>query len=116
MSKIHELKALLKEKALYIRESRNLARLEKQKGNYREVNDIHSYIIYMSSDYRIYHIAYCELRGRSRDEIEKPKNPLTYYQEKLVKNIKEDYAWTQEEINAYNERKAKREAICVGQN
>lgn len=41
---------------------------------------------------RCYHIAYCELRGRTRDQIEKPRedNPPN---ESFIQRIKTEYAW-----------------------
>jgi hypothetical protein len=44
----------------------------------------------LKSQFRIRHIAYCELRGRSRDQIEKPgKDHLP--DEKKIQEIKEMY-------------------------
>ena len=46
-----------------------------------------------SHEYRLRHIAYSELRGRSRDEIEKPKHKkLTSFDEKVIQRHKERYA------------------------
>jgi hypothetical protein len=59
-------------------------------------------------DYRHHHIAYCELRGRTRDQIEKPRedNKPNEYE---INRIKTLYAWTPEEIAKYNERNIKHE-------
>jgi len=66
-------------------------------------------------EYRHHHIAYCELRGRTRDQIEtRPKSTRKEYitpNEQYILNIKDQYAWTEEEIATYNERKAKNEAV-----
>lgn len=114
MSKIKELKQLLKDKAEYIRNERNRARLLKSNSDGQGAHSIHISLIPKSYDYRNHHIAYCELRGRSRDQIEKSfKNPPSEYN---INKIKEQYAWSTEEIEAYNQRKANRENVCIGQN
>lgn len=102
MKKIYELKQILKDKAKYIKTSRNTARDFKQKGNGQKAHEIHLSLLSFSFVYRHYHIAYCELRGRTRDQIEKPlrANPLN---EERIKKIKEEFAW--EVID---------EAVCVG--
>ena len=65
-------------------------------------------------EYRHHHIAYCELRGRTRDRIERP-NDKHQPNESYINEIKEQYDWTPEEIEAYEERKNKREeAVCIG--
>lgn len=111
MSKIQELKQILKEKASYIRSERDRARVLKHEGNGPKANSIHNNLSYHDSpDYRCYHIAYCELRGRSREKIEIPHqdNPPN---EHKINQIKKEYAWTPEETAAFEERKAKREAL-----
>ena len=57
--------------------------------------------------YRHHHIAYCELRGKTRSQIENPKkeNPAMEF---YITEIKNKYAWTPEEIEAYNKRMEKR--------
>lgn len=116
MNKIKELKQLLKEKASYIHNEREAARGFKREGDGLNAHHIHNRLSYINGpDYRCYHIAYCELRGRSREQIEKPRENNLPNQYK-IDQIKKQYAWTQEEINAFEERKAKHEVICVGQN
>ena len=106
---IDKLKMILKEKAAYIRAERKEARLEKSKGNGPLASRIHTSLRFGAGrDYRCHHIAYCELRGKTRDQIEKPKE-FNEPNEKLIALIKQEFAWTPEEIAAYNERKAKRE-------
>ncbi len=51
-----------------------------------------------SSEYRHYHIAYCELRGRKREEIEKPKEGNEPY-ESWIEEIKEEILAKMEEQN-----------------
>jgi len=54
---------------------------------------------FLSQVYRSHHIAYCELRGRMRDEIEKPaENNIP--NEQLISNLK--VMWN-EKLKAYNE-------------
>lgn len=61
-----------------------------------------------SYTFRHFHIAYCELRGRTREQIEIPaENNLP--NETLIQQIKEQYAWSQEEIDIYLARKEKNE-------
>jgi hypothetical protein len=57
-------------------------------------------------EFRHHHIAYCELRGRTRDEIEEP-NDNHYPNERYIQQLNEKYAWSEEEIALYQERKAK---------
>lgn len=47
----------------------------------------------LSRDYRHHHIAYCELRGRTRDQIEKP-GKYNQPDEKKIQAIKEAYSGT----------------------
>ena len=114
MSKIKELKSLLKDKAEHIKNQRSQARLLKSNGNGQGAHSIHISLIPKSYDYRNHHIAYCELRGKSRDQIEKPhNNPPNEYK---INKIKEEYAWSTEEIERFNQRKTKHENVCIGQN
>ena len=63
-------------------------------------------------EFRHHHIAYCELRGRTRDQIEtKPQSTrkqVKHTNENYINKIKEAYAWTPEEITTYEERMAKK--------
>jgi hypothetical protein len=103
MKKIYELKKILKEKASYIKNSRNEARKLKQNKQGLEAHKIHIGLVYYSTEYRNHHIAYCELRGKTRDQIEKPRvdNPPN---ERIIKRIKE----------MYSEVIVDEKAICVG--
>jgi len=56
----------------------------------------------MSREYRHRHIAYCELRGRTREQIERPREG-NEPDEKLIESIKENLR-----------KKANEEAICAG--
>lgn len=68
--KIYELKALLKEKAATIKalriETKEMQRKRKNAGPKQYS------LLCKKADYRIHHIAYCELRGKTRDQIESP--------------------------------------------
>jgi len=111
MSKIKELKELLKSIASEIKQDKVvLVKTQKAGG----MAGMLMYSLYRKRrNYRHHHIAYCELRGKTRDQIEKPKYHMP--DEFEIERIKKAYAWTPEEIAAYNERKAKHEqAICVG--
>lgn len=107
---IDKLRTFLKEKAAYIRGVRNSARLLKEAGHGKRASEMHSSLFSDSRWYRHHHIAYCELMGRLRAQIEKPKE---YHKanEQEIERIKTEYAWTNEEIAKYNERKAKREEV-----
>lgn len=105
---IDMLKNLLKEKAAYIRSQRKAARLLKEAGQGTRASAIHNSLLDDIRWYRHHHIAYCELRGKTRDQIEKP-GEFHKANEQIIERIKTQYAWTPEEIAKYNERKAKRE-------
>lgn len=96
MNKIKALKALLKDKAKYIKNQRNEAR---KIGGW-EAHKIHTRLYPFSYEYRIHHIAYCELRGRTREQIEIPRD-TNLPNEKWIRDIKKEYG-EQDEI------------ICIG--
>jgi len=114
MRKIDELKELLKGIAAEIKQDKFV--LVKTQKAHGRANNLMFLLCCKRQNYRDYHIAYCELRGKTRDQIEKPK--YSKPNEFNISMIKKAYAWTEEEIAAYNERKAKHEqreqAICVG--
>jgi len=83
-----ELKKLGKE----IREFKNQRPFENRNG--KELWTIESVINQMKYEFRHTHIAYCELRGRTREEIEKPadSNPANnFYIDKIKKEILKKY-------------------------
>ena len=55
-------------------------------------------------DFRHYHIVYCELRGRSRDEIEQPSSDNIASEAYITKIYKELEVNLDEVIRAYQER------------
>ena len=90
MRKIDELKLKLKGMAEDIKKS-NVVLKEAQRGDYGSSNLMFNLYI-KRLDFRYHHIAYCELRGRTREQIEKPRehneaNELT------ILNIKNAFAW-----------------------
>jgi len=85
--KLFELKTDLKGKAKKIKADR-----QEHKQQQREQND-HSMgweVYKLSRDFRHHHIAYCELRGRTRDQIEQPREG-NEPNEKLIDSIKSEY-------------------------
>jgi hypothetical protein len=101
MKHISEFKELLKIKALDIKKiNQEIKDLQRQR-NYlagNQQNNLRS----MSKDFRINHIAYCELRGKSREEIEIPKlaNKLSIWDEQYISQLKSQYTFEREAINA----------------
>jgi len=69
IKKIKELKKLLKIKATEIKFKKKA--LKGLDGN--QASGIQSKLHYLRIDIRHYHIAYCTIRGRTMDQIEKPK-------------------------------------------
>lgn len=85
-------KKYLKELAIVIREYKNKRKLQ-YRGNL-DLFDIESKIQKDKYEFRSHHIAYCELRGRKREEIETPSesNPVNeLYIEKIKKEILAKY-------------------------
>lgn len=91
MTKIQELKLRLKEKAANIVLMRSTLKAS-QKANGAGASTLMHRLHYAGKDYRSYHIAYCELRGRTRDQIEKPRqdNPANEY---VIAQLKAEYAF-----------------------
>ena len=104
MSKIQELKSWLKEDGERIRQLKaDYKEAQRGNGTYSRHPDVAGW------NYRHHHIAYCELRGRTRDQIERPREGNEPNETK-IQRIKEEYAWSPEEIAAYEARQAKRMA------
>lgn len=116
MRKIDELKQILKETASKIKTVRFQFK-QAQKNPSTSVTiewTLLKGLRELQRFYRHHHIAYCELRGRTRDQIEKKIREHNEPDELYIKQIKEQYAWSPEEIKAYEERKNAK-AICVNQ-
>jgi len=109
MRNIDKLKSYLKETAANIRKTRQEYK-EAQRGrktSWGLLGELHQ----LQRDYRHHHIAYCELRGRTRDQIERTlRDDTPRPNERYINEIKEKYAWTEEEIEAYIARIEKRKA------
>ena len=87
-TKLSELKELVKSMAATIKQSRKELKTNQREGNscWRE----QGLLFFTGRKYRWHHIAYSELRGRTRDEIEHPNadNPAD---ESFISRIKEQY-------------------------
>ena len=109
MSKIKELKNWLKTEAITLRElKRSIAEIQRAKGSGAAAREQGS-LISKKQNYRHHHIAYCELRGKTREQIERPRQdnqPSEY----MIQEIKKEYAWSPEEIEAYKERQERRKS------
>jgi len=84
-----ELKNLLKKLAIEIKETKSKHKevQRKQRGG---GSDYEWSLHRKSYDYRHYHIAYSELRGKTRDQIEKPKED-NLPNEDIIASIKKEY-------------------------
>ena len=91
MRKIDELKVLLKNQAEKIKKTR-IELKEKQRANSNERWRLQWNLKDYSFEFRHHHIAYCELRGRTRDQIEKPKEGHEAC-ENTINLLKFKYAW-----------------------
>jgi hypothetical protein len=89
--KMKELKHWLITHATEIRETR---KLHKENQRSRNDNRLNCKLWNASNDYRHHHIAYSELRGKSREQIERPReNNLP--SEDWIQDIKKKY-WDEE--------------------
>ena len=103
MRNIDILKEIHKKTATEIKSTRYKFKETQRNGktNYTLLRKLHD----LRYEYRHHHIAYCELRGRTRDEIENPRDN-NYPNDRYIQLLKEKYAWSEEEIVTYNERMA----------
>jgi len=86
--KMKELKYWLITHATEIRETRKVCK-EKQR-KYGDCWELQQKLYYMSKKHRHYHIAYSELRGKNREQIERPRED-NLPNEDRIKEIKEKY-------------------------
>lgn len=99
MKNIQKLKAELKTKALNLKDTRARLKTEQRNGGGYKAGTMQCGMLSLKRDFRHHHIAYCELRGRTRDQIENPHTD-NHPNEATIKRIKEEYAWEVElEIN-----------------
>ena len=87
--KMTELKSALKQDAQHIRNLRK--QIKEMQRNNKYAGDKQCSLLEMSYYYRHHHIAYSELRGRTREQIETP-NSDNLPSEHLILKIKEEYA------------------------
>jgi len=112
MRNIDILKQLLKDTASQIRTVRFQYKEAQRNGLISVSNGLLFQLLKLQYDYRHHHIAYSELRGRTRLEIESKTREHNEPNEEYIKQIKEKYAWTIEEIEAYKER-IDAKALCL---
>lgn len=89
---LKETKEKLKKISIEIREFKNY-RPQKNRGD-KHLSEIESHLNYLKYHFRHIHIAYCELRGRTREQIERPSKynfPNQKYIEKIKEEILEKY-------------------------
>ena len=89
MRKITELKYLLKDLGKEIRLEKELLKERHRNKQYNYTND--TKVLRLKYQYRHKHIAYSELRGRTRKEIEKPSD-TNLPNEKLIEELKKQYS------------------------
>jgi hypothetical protein len=99
---IATMKSELKELAAFIREIRNAALKVEGQSRYEH----HVNANYYGSTFRVKHIAYCLLRGRTLEQIEnthKPGAENTYEYKRCIINAKQLVAQMEEEIACWRE-------------
>lgn len=82
----------LKETGIEIRSQKNL-RKEEKRGNL-SLWSIESKIQKLKYEYRHHHISLCEMRGRTRDQIEKPSEnnlPNQKYIDQITEKLLKEY-------------------------
>jgi hypothetical protein len=85
-------KQYLKDLAVEIRELKSQRKLPKR-GN-QSLWSIETKIYKLKYEFRHFHISYCEIRGRKRDQIEKPSKynlPNQKYIEQIKEKILKEY-------------------------
>ncbi len=107
MNNIQKLKTYLKQTAENIKATR-LTLKETHKGIKKDIPayELEHKISKLKYEYRHHHIAYCELRGKTRLQIEQKVKENNEPNESYIISLKEQYAWSPEEIAIYNERMA----------
>ena len=87
-TKLQELKSVIKSQARIIRETRQKVKETQRTGKYAGLSQ--SLLVNLKRDNRHHLIAYGELRGRTREQIEKPR-PDNLPIESEIERIKEKY-------------------------
>jgi len=86
---LQEVKGQLKEWAIEIRSLKATRKQDKRGG--RSLDDIENDIRKLKFKFRHHHIAYCEMRGRTREQIEQPAEG-NYPDQYTVTNIKKEWS------------------------
>jgi alpha-D-ribose 1-methylphosphonate 5-triphosphate diphosphatase PhnM len=111
MKNIQILKQFLKDTAKQIKIVRPQFKEAQRSGVFFTYYGIHIQLKKLQYEYRHHHIAYCELRGKTRLQIEPKVREYHEPNESYVKLLKKKYAWTPEEIQAYEEKRNAK-AVC----
>ena len=90
MPKLYDLKLSLKSKALDIRALKEKTKKTQRSGGI--AGDMQYQLLKDRLDFRLRHIAYCLLRGRKYEEIEKPREPLPEHLWKTIEKVRRAYA------------------------
>ena len=107
MRNIDKLKNYIKETAPQLRITKAHHKEAQRDGQINRANKLLRELHGLQYEYRHHHIAYCELRGRTREQIERNVRNDHRPNETYINNILDAYAWTPEEIEAYMARKEK---------
>lgn len=91
MSKIRELKEILKSKAAEIRTLKSNIREAHRIGRHLDGAIMQGALRGLREQTRLIHIAYCLLRGRLYEQIEKPREPLKENQWKIIQEVQNAY-------------------------
>jgi hypothetical protein len=96
MKHISELKKEIKLEALEIRKLR--FSIKENQRAHKYAGDSQCRLVFKSRNFRIKHIAYSEFLGRTREEIENPKdiNKLNLNEEEKILQIKSQYTFERE--------------------
>ena len=84
-----DLKTQLKEWAFSIKSNKPLFKQAQRDGSDLK-SDLEMQLWRLKFEYRHHHIAYCEMRGRTRDQIEKPGEFNKANEDRIAK-VKEEY-------------------------
>ena len=100
------LKEYLKDTAIKLREAKNAIKESQRKGGVPKY-ELYGNVFTLRHAFRHHHIAYCEIRGKSRKVIENPA-PTHLPNEKLISEIKQQYyipvrdSWLQPSVVSRN--------------
>src|SRR4030043_392970 len=92
------LKEELKVSAVEIRELKNETKETQKKGNY--AGSLQYALFKLSREYRHKHIAYCLMRGRSYEQIERKCREGNEPNKDLIQEIIHEYSQTEKDVRA----------------